>query len=170
MERDSALRVGQKLVIPTAESIRNSANTPDKTTSHSTKSTTKSTSSKSNRYGWPVKGDVIRRYSSNFKGLEISCNKSSFINAVADGEVIFSDVMDGYGKIVIIDHLNGIFTIYARLRSILVSNGDSIKNGQKVGRGGTPNDSGQTRMYFEFRKAKHEGDDPTPVDPMEYLR
>ena len=176
IEVDSPLRVGQEILIPSSlnatppHRVKKSRKTSEKVkkTKYHRKVSLKKP--KGSKYPWPLKGDVLRRFSNNFKGIDISSSKTSFVKAVSDGEVIFADNMEGYGKLVIVDNLNGMFFIYGQLRTILLNNGDSIKRGQKVGRGGTPNVSGQTRIYFEIRKAPKPGADPKAVDPLRYLK
>jgi len=84
--------------------------------------------------------------------------------AAADGIVIFAGRFGGYGNTVIIDHGDGITTLYAHGSRILVSDGQRIKRGQPVMTVGSTGVSTGAHAHFEVRV------NGVPVDPMPYLR
>ena len=84
--------------------------------------------------------------------------------AVANGTVVFSKWMTGYGLILILDHGNGYMSLYAHNDSLLKDSGDLVKRGDAVARVGTSGGQGQAALYFELRR------NGQPVDPSSWLQ
>ncbi|UJF33176.1 murein hydrolase activator EnvC family protein [Paenibacillus hexagrammi] len=76
--------------------------------------------------------------SENHKGIDLAVPKGTEIRAAENGSVIYASWMSGYGNCVIIDHGNGVWTLYGHIMNdgIYVKKGDTVKRGQKnCGRG-----------------------------------
>lgn len=84
--------------------------------------------------------------------------------AASDGIVIFTGPFGGYGNTVIVDHGDGITTLYAHGSRILVSVGQNVNRGEPVMTVGSTGVSTGPHAHFEVRV------NGTPVDPMPYLR
>lgn len=88
-------------------------------------------------------------------GVDIAGPNTGNIIASNDGKVIYSGWYGGYGKVVIIDHgtVNNspITTLYAHMSSINVSNGQSVKKGQVIGKEGSTGYSTGPHCHFEVR-------------------
>ncbi|MBI5756724.1 MAG: peptidoglycan DD-metalloendopeptidase family protein [Nitrospirae bacterium] len=124
---------------------------------------------------WPIEGDVVstfgRQKHPEFdeyiykKGIEIAAKGGREIKAVYEGIVAYADWLKGYGHIVIIDHGNSFYSIYAHASRILVSKGARVKKGAAVALNGydNANTPGRGSLYFEIR---HNGE---PVDPLIWL-
>jgi murein DD-endopeptidase MepM/ murein hydrolase activator NlpD len=125
---------------------------------------------------WPVYGDKGYKTSgfgvrfSPFEGkmkfhtgLDIAAYPRTPILAAADGTVSFSGVKAGYGYTVIIDHKYGYRTLYAHNARVLVVNGQSVKQGQKIALLGKSGRATGFHVHFEVRLNN------TPVDPAPYL-
>ncbi|OEF99663.1 hypothetical protein BHF71_07835 [Vulcanibacillus modesticaldus] len=105
---------------------------------------------------WPTVGGVITsyfgpRWGSFHYALDIAGVRDYTIKAADNGKVIFAGWRGGYGKAIIIDHGNGIKTLYAHLNSINVAVGDKIAKGQKIAIMGSTGRSTGTHLHFEVR-------------------
>jgi murein DD-endopeptidase MepM/ murein hydrolase activator NlpD len=96
-------------------------------------------------------------------GEDISAVKGATIVAADSGTVILAGWQTGYGKTTIIDHGNGITTLYGHQDDWLVSEGDVVKKGQPIGKADSTGWSTGHHLHFEVRK------NGTPVSPLSYL-
>ncbi len=120
--------------------------------------------------GWPLSGALLASYGSALPdgrksaGVLIGASAGTTVKAVADGTVVFSEWMTGYGLILIIDHGNGYMSLYAHNDGLLKDAGAQVKRGDAVASVG--NSGGQDRpgLYFELR---HNGQ---PVNPNTWLQ
>ena len=110
-------------------------------------------------------------------GIDIAGTHHTEILAVADGEVTFAGVQNGFGNCIEIKHIvNGetIYSFYAHLSKINVKSGDKVKQGEVIGLEGgdpesdpNPGNSTGHHLHFEIRKASGYGND---VDPTNYIK
>lgn len=108
---------------------------------------------------WPVGGDnyVSSLYGyrswdkSNHKGLDIAAKKGTPIYAAAAGKVTMAKTYSTYGKLVVIDHGNGIKTYYAHQSAIHVSEGDYVEKGDLIGEVGMTGSASGNHLHFELR-------------------
>jgi lipoprotein NlpD len=112
---------------------------------------------------WPTSGQLLSSFSANSKGLKISGQMGQAIVATAAGEVVYSgDGLRGYGNLVIIKHNDTLLSAYAHNSKLLVKEGETVTQGQKIAEmGSTDTDSPQ--LHFEIRRHGK------PIDPMEFL-
>jgi septal ring factor EnvC (AmiA/AmiB activator) len=78
--------------------------------------------------------------------------------------VAFADRLTGYGKMVIVDHGERFFTVYAHLSEIFRKTGDELGRGEVLGLVGDSDSLAGAKLYFEMRR------DGRSVDPMPWLR
>ena len=97
------------------------------------------------------------------RGIDIKTAMGERIFASAAGTVIFSGRQSGFGKVVIIDHGQRLFTVYAHLSSIGVNRGITVDAGEPIGRAGDTGNANGVHLHFEIRK---EG---KTLDPLKYL-
>ncbi|MDU2065288.1 MAG: M23 family metallopeptidase [Sporomusaceae bacterium] len=122
---------------------------------------------------WPAEGDVTSRFgyrSSPFgggadfhPGIDIANNYGTPVHAVADGVVIYADWYSGYGKLVQIDHGNGIVSFYGHNQALLVKVGQTIKKGDVISEMGSTGLSTGPHVHYEIRV------NGTAVDPTSFL-
>ncbi len=116
----------------------------------------------SSPYGYrihPVYG--TRKFHS---GLDLAAPGGSPILAAANGTVRFAGWNGGYGNCLIIDHGNGVSTLYGHARTLLVSAGQTVTRGQKVALVGTTGTSTGNHLHFEVLN------NGKTTDPMPYLK
>lgn len=121
--------------------------------------------------GWPVDGALHSgfgpkmhpRYNTVIQnnGIDIKSRLGAQVRAVAGGKVAYAERFVGYGKMVLIDHLSGFYTLYGNLSDIMVAPGTSVVNNQVIGTLGETIDG--PILHFEVRKGGK------PVDPLEWL-
>jgi septal ring factor EnvC (AmiA/AmiB activator) len=122
-----------------------------------------------NRLPWPVNGKVLTPFGSQKhpqfgtmvfrRGIDISARIGDEVKAVAGGEVVKADWFKGYGKLVIIDHKNGMYTLYGNLSQVEVNNGDRVERGKVIGLAGDTGSLKGAKLYFEVRR-NGEAEDP----------
>ena len=95
-------------------------------------------------------------------GIDLAAPSGTNVLAAGDGVVIIAGWWGGYGNTVVIDHLNGFWTLYAHMSKISVKDGDDVKTGKKVGEVGNTGVSTGAHLHFEVRK------DEQPVDPKKH--
>ncbi len=110
----------------------------------------------------PVDGKVVARFGRqrdpdfdvvvDNHGVEIEAQSGSAIRAVGRGEVVFSGSVSGFGKVLILQHGAGLFSVYGKAASYSVGQGRSVAGGEAVGR--LPeNPDGKSVLYLELRAA-----------------
>ena len=122
---------------------------------------------------WPADGQVVSHFGRQKhptfdtyiqrKGIEIRAAEGSIIRAVLAGTVVYADWLKGYGLVIIADHANGIFSLYAHASKVLTEVGARIEAGQTIGETGDTGMTGENTLYFELREGTE------PVDPLLWL-
>jgi murein DD-endopeptidase MepM/ murein hydrolase activator NlpD len=114
--------------------------------------------------GFGVRMDPFIRAPAMHTGLDMQAQTGDAVRATAAGKVTVAGWQGGYGKMVEIDHGNGFVTRYGHLSALDVSVGQTIKNGQVVGKVGTTGRSTGPHLHYETRI------DGDAVDPTKFLR
>ncbi len=116
---------------------------------------------------WPVEGPITSlfgpRNGSFHDGIDIAAPVGTQVLVSAGGKVIFSDVLRGYGNVVIVRHGNGYLTVYAHNRANLVKEGQTVRQGDPVAEVGQTGRTTGASLHFEVRK------DNLARDPLRYL-
>ncbi|MDR1311202.1 MAG: peptidoglycan DD-metalloendopeptidase family protein [Burkholderiaceae bacterium] len=114
------------------------------------------------RWSWPVTGAILRAFDEQTKGIDIEGTEGKRVLAAADGRVIYSGKMAGYGNLVIVKHSEDLLTAYAHNKTNLVSQESKVSRGTVVAEMGSSGADG-VRLHFEVRLHGK------PVDPLNYL-
>ncbi|RLM18669.1 murein hydrolase activator EnvC [Brenneria alni] len=107
---------------------------------------------------WPVRGRIEHRFGEplqgelRWKGLVISAPEGTEVKAIADGNVLMADWLQGYGLVVVVQHGKGDMSLYGYNQSALVSVGAQVKAGQPIALVGTSGGQSQPALYFEIRR------------------
>lgn len=103
---------------------------------------------------WPASGGITQRYSFYHKAIDIANRGGGPILAADSGTVVGAGWLDnsGYGNRVLIDHGNGYITLYAHLRVVQVSQGQTVNRGDVIGQMGSTGRSTGTHLHFEIRQ------------------
>ena len=102
---------------------------------------------------WPAAGSISQGFKSWHKGIDIANRGGGAILAADSGKVLVASWLDntGYGNRVLIDHGNGIKTLYGHMASFSVVVGQTVKRGDKLGMMGSTGRSTGTHLHFEIR-------------------
>ncbi len=122
---------------------------------------------------WPVNGRLLSRFGERedpfsgegamHAGVDISAAMGTPVHAAADGIVASAEYYHGYGKLVVIDHGNGMRTWYAHLSQFEVVPGQEIRRGEVLGLSGATGKVTAPHVHFEVRLGG------SPVNPYPYL-
>ncbi|MGR5237277.1 peptidoglycan DD-metalloendopeptidase family protein [Vibrio alfacsensis] len=121
---------------------------------------------KVSKWLWPTKGRVIKNFSAGEqgnKGIDIAGQRGQSIVSTAPGTVVYSgNALRGYGNLIIVKHNDNYLSAYAHNDRLLVSEGQSVKSGQKIATMGSSG-SKSVKLHFEIR---YQG---KSVNPKRYL-
>jgi septal ring factor EnvC (AmiA/AmiB activator) len=125
------------------------------------------------KLAFPVEGRILSTFGKNEnpkfntftvqKGIEIEAAIGAEIRAVYDGRVLYSDWFKGYGKILIIDHGEGYYTLSGHASALLKNVGEEVRGGEGVALVGDTGSLKGPCLYFEIRQRGK------PLDPLEWL-
>jgi lipoprotein NlpD len=119
-----------------------------------------STSNVKKNWSLPVDSPIQKNYSEKdgHYGLTFDNAPGQEVRSVRKGEVVYSgDRMASYGKMIIIKHAYGFYSIYNQNQKLLVSEGDTIEKGELIAI------TGDKPFYFEMKKYEE------PINPLKYL-
>ncbi|MDR0652798.1 MAG: peptidoglycan DD-metalloendopeptidase family protein [Synergistaceae bacterium] len=129
---------------------------------------------KGGKFAWPLRGKITSPYGTRthpvFKtkathtGIDIDGENGDPVRAAADGEVLYTGWLRGYGQVVIIDHGGDITSVYAHLSGIDTADNAKVKTGDKIGRVGSTGVATGSHLHFEVRV------NGNTQDPMKYLQ
>jgi murein DD-endopeptidase MepM/ murein hydrolase activator NlpD len=122
---------------------------------------------------WPVNGKLLSRFGERqdpfsgegafHTGVDISAITGTPVHAAADGIVYTAEYDSGYGKMVVVDHGNGIRTRYAHLSAFEVVAGQEVRRGQVIALSGNTGRTTSAHLHFEVRMGGN------AVNPYPYL-
>jgi len=126
------------------------------------------------RLPWPADGRVVSAFGPQVhprfgtrtfrSGVDIEAPEGTEIAAVYGGHVVYTGWFKGYGNLIILDHGNDFYTLYAHIAEIGVKEGEDVRQGQRIGTVGDTGSLAGARLYFEVR---YQG---RALDPADWLR
>jgi murein DD-endopeptidase MepM/ murein hydrolase activator NlpD len=129
--------------------------------------------SRSSGWIWPGTGRLTSRYGNRVHpifgdsrfhaGIDLGGGYGAPVLASRGGTVILSGPASGYGTLVVVSHGGGVTTAYAHMSALLVRVGDTVGQGQTIGRIGSEGNSTGPHLHFEVRV------NGNPVDPLGYV-
>jgi murein hydrolase activator len=126
------------------------------------------------RLPWPTEGRIVTGFGAQVhprfgtrtfrNGVDIEAAVGREVLAVHGGHVIYTGWFKGYGNLIIVDHGNEYYTLYAHIADIEAKEGEDVRQGQRIGTVGDTGSLAGPRLYFEVR---YQG---KPQDPEQWLR
>ena len=118
---------------------------------------------------WPIKGPFLARFGQSrhkgdlkWKGILIGSAYGTPVRTVSHGRIAFSDWLQGYGFITIIDHGDGYMSLYGHNESNFKQAGDWVKAGEVIANTGDSGGQPKPGLYFEIRSRGK------PIDPYQW--
>ena len=112
---------------------------------------------------WPVTSHFGYRWGRLHAGVDVGVWTGTTVRASRAGQVTVAGWVGGYGNCVMIDHGDGVMTVYGHLSEVTVSVGEYVDQGERVALSGNTGRSTGPHLHFEIRV------NGTPVDPEPYL-
>ena len=123
---------------------------------------------------WPARGTIVETFGRHrhprfdawtiSNGIALAVPAGTPVRAVYAGRSVYAQWLAEYGNLVILDHGDGVFTLYAWLQSVAVAPGSFVPVGATVGLAGTGPGREEAGLYFEVR------DHQKANDPVAWLR
>lgn len=121
----------------------------------------------------PVKGKIIALFGpykhpashiDQFRsGIDIRTDRGEPIAAVSSGQIIYSNWLKNYGNMIIIDHADNYYTVYAHIEEMFKATGDPVETGEVIATVGDTGSIDGPKLYFEIR---HHG---KALDPLKWI-
>lgn len=123
------------------------------------------------RLNLPVRGVIVNRFGSRredsgttWKGMFIKSAAGQDVKCIANGQVVFSDWLRGFGNIVIVDHGDNYMSLYGNNETLYKQVGTTVKAGDSIAAVGNSGGIAETGLYFEMRHQSR------PFDPSSWVK
>ncbi|HXF81920.1 MAG TPA: peptidoglycan DD-metalloendopeptidase family protein [bacterium] len=166
---DSAdyVRAGQRIKVPVYNMASIAPRRLSQTIATSAESVVSSVAALAQGFIWPARGRLTSRFGwrrwRHHDGIDIAAPYGAPITAARDGVVVFSGWYQAYGRAIIIDHGQGLQTLYGHAARLLVRTGQRVTKGQIIAHVGSTGRSTGPHLHFEVRI------NGRPVNPIKYL-
>ena len=156
-----ALAVGQELIIPDGVKPKEVPTTPRPLYAQIPGAGTGT-----GQFVWPTAGHVSQGFSWYHRGIDIANKNVPDVLAADGGTVVIAGWVapTAYGNHLIIDHGNGLATLYAHLSQLYVNSGQKVAKGQAIGKMGSTGRSTGVHLHFEIRQ------NGVAQNPLSYLK
>jgi len=119
---------------------------------------------------WPATGEISDHFGTRdgkHKGVDIAGSSDSDIYVVSDGIVSKSYYSNSYGHVIFVDHqMEGFETVYAHLNERNVTEGETVKKGQVIGKMGNTGHSRGVHLHFEVHRHKWTAEKENAINPL----
>lgn len=119
----------------------------------------------------PVRGELAGRFGTPrqdsgapWRGVFIRAAAGRDVRSVANGRVVFSDWLRGFGNLIIVDHGNSYMSLYGNNEALFKQAGENIQGGEVIASTGNSGGNPETGLYFELR---YQG---RPFDPLSWCK
>lgn len=122
---------------------------------------------------WPVEGRLMSSFGGRtdpfsgegaiHTGVDLEAPMGTAVRAAADGIIVHADWEGGYGRLIIVDHGNGVQTYYGHLSTFGVVPGQEVRRGDVIARSGASGRVTSPHLHYEVRMGG------TPVNPYPYM-
>ncbi len=149
----SSLEVGQLLFIPGVQALKDTSEHP--------------VDNNKDQFVWPLKGKVVVYFDDPIgvntvsHGIDIQVQAGDTVQAAREGDVVLADYLSGYGQTVMIDHKDGLISVYARNARLMVKLGQHVYKGDAIAEVGQIDN--RTVEHFEIRRGSQ------ATNPLYYL-
>ncbi len=122
------------------------------------------------KWAWPIAGgEILSRFGvsrggHSHRGIDIRGQSGQQVGAVRAGRVVSNSRMRGYGETVVVDHGDGLRSLYGHNSAVLVQPGEPVRRGQAIARVGRTGNASTYHCHLEIRRGN------VPVNPLRYLR
>lgn len=159
---DASLKIGAKIIIPGGElPVTTRLAVEPSAPTDSTEPTPTSEPVTGEGWQWPTISRHISQYfGGRHTGVDIDNRSRPPIVAANSGTVQFAGWFGGYGKLVILNHGNGLQTYYGHMQKIYVASGQAVTKGERVGQMGSTGHSTGPHVHFELRR------NGRPINPL----
>ena len=108
-----------------------------------------------NDFIWPIEGKILRYFRDSLgpkvsQGIDIQAKEGDFVKAARSGRVVFADYLPGYGETIILDHLDGYYSVYGHNAKLLVGLGEAVLKSNTIAQIGRTNNL--AFLHFQIRK------------------
>jgi len=107
---------------------------------------------------WPIRGNFSAKFGSSrnqgdlkWNGIVIDADYGTPVRAISYGRVAFSDWLQGFGFITIIDHNDGFLSLYGHNQALFKQAGDWVESGEIIATVGDSGGQSRSGLYFEIR-------------------
>jgi murein DD-endopeptidase MepM/ murein hydrolase activator NlpD len=115
----------------------------------------------SSRFGF--RNDPFTKKQTFHRGLDFSVPMGTEVRVTGDGVVTAVQQQRGFGRVIKVDHGNGVLTVYAHLSEQLVKKGDKVTRGTVIAKSGNTGRSSAPHLHYEIRVGGR------PVNPLTYI-
>lgn len=120
-------------------------------------------------FAWPIRGPLLSAFGKRRRrmhtGIDLKASTGTPIHATRAGRVLFSGVVRGHGRVIVLDHGDGYCSVYSHNKKNLVRTGDNerVEAGQVIATVGRSGNASTSHLHFEIRWQED------PVNPLTLL-